>query len=345
MNAGIWPSEATSYKVTLVFDGGTPTILTPQVPSTSVSTQTATFLAVPLGGQVTASVQVYSDTGYQVAQVSAGPFANDDPTPGEPLELNLTLTENLVPLTASTVYSHKEVIVLDADGNHVWEATSIPPTQEPSGCTPASGQLCQLTGITVNTTAGAMAQSFESANYAVVSCSSSTGGQLHQFTNLSVGASSESGFFSSGCGFTKPPRLAYDVVNNPDFNFYLDTQTTGPDFLGGVIRQVRLGSTNPGYDGPGSNLAWGKLQFPSDAFLLHPGGKIISVNSTHSKIEVVSLQGAAVPDDQAPISQAYGGRGLREGLMDGPVLAALAPDGTVLVLESYNARIQARPST
>lgn len=341
VNGGIWPSEATSYKVILLFDGGTPTTLTQQVPSTAVKTQTASFLAVPLGGQVTASVQVYSDTGYQVAQASAGPFPNDEPNPGEPKVLNLTLTQNLVPLTASTVYSHKEVIALDADGSHVWKVTTTPPTQEPSGCTPASGQLCQLTGITVNTTAGAVAQSFESANDAVVSCSSGAGGQLHQFTNVSVGASPQTGFFSSGCGFTTPPRLAYDVVNNPDFNFYLDTQTTGAGFLGGVIRQVRLGSTNPGYDGPESNLAWGKLQFPSDAFLLHPGGKIVSVNSTHSKIEVVNLQKAAVPDDQAPISQTYGGRGLRQGLMDGPALAALAPDGTVLVLESYNARIQA----
>jgi len=340
LNGGIWPSEATSYKVILLFDGGTPTSLTQQIPSTSVNSQTASFLAVPLGGQVTASVQVYSDTGYQVAQASAGPFANAEPTPGEPLELNLTLTENLVPLTASTVYSHKEVIALDADGNHLWEATTTPPTQQPAGCNPVSGQLCQLTGITVNTTAGAVAQSFESANDAVVSCSSGSGGQLHQFTNISVGASPQSGFFWSKCGFTTPPRLAYDVVNNPDFNFYLDTQTTGADF-DGVIRQVRLGSTNPGYDGPDSNLAWGKLQFPSDAFLLHPGGKIVSVNSTNSKIEVVNLPQAAVPDDQAPISQTYGGRGLRQGLMDGPVLAALAPDGTVLVLESYNARIQA----
>jgi hypothetical protein len=56
---------------------------------------------------------------------------------------------------------------------------------------------------------------------------------------------------------------------------------------------------------------------------------------------VVNLPSAAVADDQAPFSQAYGGKGLREGLMDGPSLAALAPDGTVLVLEVINARIQA----
>ena len=247
-----------------------------------------------------------------------------------------------MPLTSSTVYSHEEVIELDSSGNHIWNSTTTPPVQEAAGCTPSSGQLCELTGITVNTTAGAVAQSFESANDAVVDCTSGGGGQTHQFTNVSVTADPESGFFFSGCGFDAPPRLAYDAVNNPDNNFYLDTSTTGTDFLGGVIRQIRLdGSSDPGFDDPSSNKAWGKLQLASDAFLLHPAGNIVSVNSTHSKIEVVSLPDQAVSDDLAPVSQTHGGRGLREGLMNGPVLAALAPDGTILILESNNARIQA----
>jgi hypothetical protein len=340
INAGIWPSEATNYKVILQFDGGTPTTLEQNVPAQTVDSQTASFAAVPLGGLVTASVQVYSADGYQLAQASAGSFINDNPDPDNPLQLPLQLTQSLVPLTAGTVYSHKEVTALDASGNHVWNPTASAPVQEASGCNPTSGQLCQLTGITINTTAGAVGQSFESANDAVVSCVSGAGGQLHQFANTSVTADPESGYFATSCGFTAPPRVAYDVVNNPDFNFYLDTETTGTGFLGGVIRQIRLGA-NPTVDLPDSNLAWGKLQFPSNAFLLHPGGKIVSVNSTHSKIEVVTLPSAAVPDAQAPISQAYGGRGLREGLMDGPTLAALAPDGTVLVLEANNSRIQA----
>jgi hypothetical protein len=351
LNAGIWPAEATSFKVNLIFDGGTPTTLEVQVPAQTVDSQTVTFKAVPLGGYVTVSVQVNSDNGYQLARAVSGPLLNNEPDksgddPPPPLPLTLQLTERPVPLTASTVYTHQEVITLDASGKHVWTPTTTPPVQEPAGCNPSSGQLCQLTGITINTTAGAVGQSYQSANDAVVSCTSGAGGQLHQFSNLSVTADPESGFFAPPCGFTSPPRVAYDVVNRPDYNFYLDSQTTGTGFAG-VIRQIRLDSTNPGFDGPESNKAWGKLQFPSNAFLLHPGGKIISINSTRNKIEVVSLPTAAVPDDQAPISQAYGGKGLREGLMNGPTLAALAPDGTVLVLEAAatteapNGRIQA----
>lgn len=340
-NAGSWPSTATHFKVVLLFDGGTPTQLVQDVPGTTVQLQTASFLSVPLGGQVTVSVQVYSDTGFQVAKASAGPFENLDPN-GGPLTLDLTLTQEQVPLTASTVYSHKEVIALNAAGEHVWEATTTPPTQQASGCTPANGQLCALTGITVNTTAGAVGQSFRSANDAVGDCTSGTkGGQSDQFSNISVTATPQEGYFFSGCGFGAPPRLVYDLVNDPDFNFYLDTSTANTEFQGGVIRQIRLSAGNQGFDAPSSNRAWGKLRFPSDALLLHPGRKIVSVNATHSKIEVIDLPSAAVADAEAPGSHTYGGRGLREGLMDSPVLAALAPDGTVLVLESGNQRIQA----
>ena len=341
-NAGSWPSTATHFKVVLLFDGGTPTQLIQDLPATTVDSQTASFAGVPLGGKVTASVQVYSDTGFQVAKATAGPFDNLDSTAGDPLELDLQLTELMVPLTASTLYSHKEVIALDDVGNHVWEASDIPPIQEPLVCTPANGALCALSGITVNTTAGAVGQSFQSANDQVGDCTiGPPGGQSDQFSNVSVTADPQDGYFFSGCGFDAPPRVVYDLINDSDFNFYLDTSTTPTGFKGGVIRQIRLSEGNQGFDAPDSNRAWGKLHFPSDALLLHPGRKIVSINATHSKIEVIDLPDAAVPDADAPASHTYGGKGLREGLMDAPSLAALAPDGSVLVLETGNQRIQA----
>jgi len=344
-NAGSWPSTATNFEVVLLFNKGTPTKLTVDLPGTTVQSQTASFLAVPLGGKVSASVQVSSDSGFQVATASLKSADNLDSE--TPLKLNLQLTQAAVPLTADTVYTHKEVIALNEAGEHVWlAAAGAPPTQAPLGCTPASGQLCELTGITVNTTAGAVGQSFRSANAAVGDCTSGgAGGQTDQLSNISVTATPQNGYFYSGCGFGAPPRLVYDLVNDPDFNFYLDTSAEtlqqNPDFQGGVIRQIRLSAGNQGFDGPDSNLAWGKLRFPSNALLLHPGRKIVSINATHSKIEVIDLPRAALADALAPGSHTHGGRGLREGLMDSPVLATLAPDGTVLVLESNNRRIQA----
>ena len=334
-----WPSTAVSYRVLLQFDGaGTPTTLLTKLPGGTVTAdQTVTFQAVPLGGNVTVSVQVYTDSGWQVGTGSVGPFENIDPLSGERLTLDITFTEKLVPLTATTVYSHNEVIALNDSGEHVWNPTITPPTQEAQGCSPSNGQLCRLTGITINSTAPMVGQTFQSYNDAVPTCSSASSiSNAHQFSNISITATPESEYFFSGCTFPVAPRLAYDLMNRPDYNFYLDTSSTGADYKS-IVRQVRSG----GFDGPDSDKAWGKLQFSSDVLLLHPGGQLISVNSSKNKMEVVTLPESAVSDAKAQRSQAFGGKGLREGLMNLPVLAALSPEGAVLVLETSNSRIQA----
>ncbi|HKJ56948.1 MAG TPA: hypothetical protein VJ978_13275 [Nitriliruptoraceae bacterium] len=339
-NAGSWPSTATEFTTVILIDGATSRTITQSLPSTTVDTQTVTFAGVPLGGKVTASVQVNAATGFQVATASVGPFDNVDPAPGQALSIDLTLKQAQVPLTANTVYTHKEVIALNAAGDHVWSPTTTPVVQELPGCEPTSGQLCALTDITVNTTAGQVGQTFQAANDAVTNCVTGAAGQTHLFSNASTTADPQAGYFFSGCGFSQAPIVVYDLVNDPDLNFYLDPSTTGPTFKG-VLRQIRLSGSSPGFDPPNSDKAWGRLQFPSDTLLLHPGRQVISINTSANKIEVVQLPDAATPDAEAPLSHAYGGAGTREGLMKGPVLAALAPDGTVLVLESSNKRVQA----
>ena len=299
---GQWPSTSTNFKTVLLFDGGTPTSLSQQLPDKTVDMQTVTFKAVPLGGIVTASVQVYSDTGFQVGVASVGPIDNTDPMGGGRLTIDVTLTELKIPLTANTKYTHQEVMTLDASGNHQWtSAKGNPPDQEPSACNNVDGELCEVTGITVNTTAGDVGQTFKSASKGVTDCVTGAGGQTNTFSNAGTTANPQESFFYSGCGFDQPPRLVYDVVNNRDFNFYLDTSSAKTGFRGGIIRQVRLTKGSEGFDAPDSDKAWGKLQFPSDAFLLHPGRKIISVNSTEAKIEVVELPDNHVPDADAPL--------------------------------------------
>jgi hypothetical protein len=339
-----WPATATHFEVLAHFNDGTPTTVRGELPLTQTTDpQTVTLESVPLGGKVTFSVGVYSDTDYLVGTANLGPEPNDElDSSGEPLAFDITFTELLVPLDASTVYSHEEVIELDADGNHVWVTTTTPPVQQPEGCSPSNGQLCSLGGITVNTSAGAVGQNFQSFNDDVPTCTNPTSfSNGHQFSNISTTRNPESGFFFSGCTFSTSARLVYDLLNRKDNNFYLDTTSRGPGYQG-VIRQVRLDKdNNPGFDGPTSNLAWGKLQHPSDSLLLHPGGKIISIANTKNKFEVIELPAAAMSDADAPFSHTYSAKGLRPGLMDGPVLAALDPDGTILVVEAGNKRIQA----
>jgi hypothetical protein len=331
-----WPATATHFDVIAHFDHGTPTSIRGTLPQTqTIDPQTVTFRNVPLGGQVSVSVGVYSDTNYQVGTVISPTLDNV-----EGVSFDLTFQEQLVPLDANTVYSHKEVIELDAAGNHVWVQSTTPPAQALPGCSPSNGQLCSLNGITVNSASADVGQSFQSYNSAVPTCSNPNSyANAHQFSNISSTQDPQSGFFFTGCTFSSSPRLAYDLLNRNDMNFYLDTSSTGPNYQG-VIRQVQLGSS-PGFDAPGSNRAWGKLQHPSDSLLLHPAGKIISITNTKNKFEVIDLPTGVQTDADAPFSHTYSAQGLRPGLLDGPVLAALDPDGTILVLEDGNKRIQA----
>ncbi len=345
-----FPATAASYTVTAQFDNGTPHIITRAMPGTTVSDPiTATFSNVPFGGQVTVIVGFYSADGWLAGQGQIGPVPNGagscttlggslvcqtSQTAGD-LSLSFAITENLVPLTAKTTYNHKEIIALDANGRHAWQRTTAPPAEvTPQGlCENVNGQLCRLDGITISTVNAAVGYAWQAYNQAVVDCASGATGQLHQFANLSVTQDPESGRLFSGCGFSGPVRVVYDLLGKQDWNFYLDPTPN-------LIRQIRLSGDTPSFDGPTSNQAWGRLQLPSDALLLHPAGKIISINSESDKIEVLALPAAAVPDDQAPTSQVYSGTGIREGRLNGPTLAALAPAGTILILETKNNRIQ-----
>lgn len=332
-----FPATATHYVVTALFDGGTPRTIMADMPGTTVTQPIkVTFQDVPAGGQVKVDVAFYSATEFLVGRGTVGPVANTA-TEGV-LDLGITIEELLVPLTSTTKYSHKEIIALDANGNHVWQGTTNPPTVvTPEGlCENVNGQICEWTGITVSTSNAAVGYAWQAYNSAVRDCTSNTSGQLHQWANIAVTENPQSKYLFSGCGFGGTTRIVYDLLGKPNWNFYLDTSGGG-----NYIRQIRLDSSPASYDSPTSNRAWGQLQFPSDAMLLHPLGKIISVNTARNKIEVLDLADQAVPDADAPRSQVRSGVGTREGLLNGPVLAAVTAQGTILVLEAINNRIQA----
>ena len=73
-----------------------------------------------------------------------------------------------------------------------------------------------------------------------------------------------------------------------------------------------------------------------DALLLHPAGYIVSISTVTNKMETLPIPPAPMPDADALVhlvAQTKSGQGSRPGLMTSPVAAAVAPDGTILVLE------------
>jgi len=331
-----FPATATSYMLRAFFDNGTP-IYSGDInmpPTTQSDPLHYTFQGVPYGGMVKITVGFYSENSWVAGQGSTDNVKNDDTAANQ----TITIKENKVPLRIETVYSHKEKTVLDADGNLLWEAAEAPTaTKADLNCGNLNGDLCELACMTVSEHFAAAGYSWRSFSTGISPCDSGGHAQLFQFANMSIAQDPESGHKTSGCGFFNMVRLVYDLMGSQNNNFYLDN--SGEKHL---ARQIRLAlDQKPDFDGPDSNQCWGAFSLHSDAFLLHPSRKLISINSEYDKIEVLHLPDTAVPDEDAPLALIYSSGGTRTGLISGPICGAVAPDGAILILESKNRRIQA----
>jgi hypothetical protein len=154
----------------------------------------------------------------------------------------------------------------------------------------------------------------------------------------------QSGYMISQCGIPSGATLTYSLFSNTagppapaSSNFYLDTTSN-------VVRRIRLDLTPPDYDPPMNGEAWGALNLESTDLLLHPSGRLVSINRALHKMEILNLPSAPLADADAQVkllAQVHAGAGTRPGLMMGPAAAAVSPDGVILVLENDNSRIQA----
>jgi len=353
-NHDSFPAVATHYKVTAQFDrGATPYTQTLPMPSGTVtSLPPVAFQNVPFGGNVTVTVGFYSDGDFLAAQGSTGSVANDVGNLPD-----IVIQEYPVPIQPNTMYEHKQITVLtDAQGTHGWLVTPTGPTAKADSlvCEQDAGDLCSLRSITVRQGTGAapgfVGYAFQSFSSGVSGCISGGQGQLDQLANMGD-VDPASGYVTLGCGLQSGTKLTYSLFPGNSSggggptaatsDFYLDTTS-------GVVRRVRLDLNPPQFDSPSSDRAWGVLNLPSDDLLLHPSGRLVSINNGLHKIEILRLPDAAVSDAVAKTKllatthAGFGmGMGALPGLLGGPVAAAVSPDGVILVLEALNNRIQA----
>lgn len=327
-----FPATATAYRLLATCDGGTPVDsgLINMPAGTRTAPLSYTFKGLPSGGKVTVSV-AFTAGSTLVGKGTTGAIANTVDA------ASITIEELLVPLTASTQYKHKQKTALDGAGKHIWVATTTPPPAPALNCENNEGNLCQHGGITLSEPFGAVAYSWQASSKGVTSSTGGTG-LLYQFANISFTENPQSGYLSSVTGFTQPSRLVYDRASPSSHSFYLDGSTGKT-----MVRRINMTGVGvpPTFDGPNSNKSVGQFNNASDAFLLHPTGKLISFNSKLSKMEVLEPLDLPVSDLNAPLAQSLAGPGSREGLLDGPVCAAVGPDGTIFVIEQNNNQIQA----
>lgn len=143
-------------------------------------------------------------------------------------------------------------------------------------------------------------------------------------------------------------RRTTDTINvfnypTPAFsprNYYLDSRSYAANSLY-YLRQIALDSDSSLFDYT-SGQSWGAFSsVPLDAMVVHPNGYVIGVNYENHKMMILQLPAAATDDADATVALPMSGKGIREGLLKGPIALTVAPDGRILILEQDNARVQA----
>jgi len=341
-----FPKDADHYKVTALFDDGTPRVQTLALPQPVPATlPPVVFPGVPLGGNVNISV-AFSQLPTDPSQPAGGVLLGKGTTGLIPNTLGatptITIQELQFSITANTTYVHKQKTAVDANtGHHVWDAQAAPPTVNAGTLvSDGPGTLYNFRSITVRQ-GTAMAQGY--VGYAwqgwntdpnqVPSCTGGAAGELDQMANLNT-ADAGTGYVTS-TGFVQPGvRLAYNMLSHGRANFYLDT--TDPNHL--HVRQVTLEPT-PMFASACSNQSWGVFTHLPDALLLHPAGHLVSITRAQHTMATHRLPDACMTDAEAAVhllAQVKSGPGTRPGLMTAPAAATVAPDGAILVLEAGN---------
>jgi hypothetical protein len=348
------PGYTLYYKVTYLFDNGTPHVLDGvTVPDPTVTHIPVTLQGIPRGGKINISVGFYArfstttppQNDWCAARGTTGLVDNTvDQAP------NIVISEVKIPIQASTRYLHTRKTQLDAAGRHVWSSSAPAPAYVPPSGGQEPGDLGGFRGITVRqgtaTQPGYLGYAWQAYSSGLNDCTANAPGQLDQAANLNTdlgnnGMNAQNGYATIPCalqgGAGVGLTLAYSLLTHGSANFYLDTRTL-------LVRQVSLDP--PGFSNPNGGQAFCQLNLDSTALLLHPAGHLFSINNAFHKLEALPLPSAPLPDAQAStllLARTLSGQGTRPGLITSPVAAAISADGVILVLEdaSANNRIQA----
>ena len=340
------PKGANRYQVTALFDnGGTPQVQDVALPQPANKVD-VTFKNVPLGGNVNISaafVQIPIDPSQDhvvLGKATTGLVPNNIDTLAP-----TNIQEIKFPIGRNTKYQHKQKTALDPSGHHFWDITAPAPVKKASDIRCAvQGDLCDFYAITVRQGTqqgpGYLGYAWRGNSAGVTDCTSGGQSDTGQLANLNTdssnnGKNAQNGYTNAACGLQNKPRLTYNLLTHATANYYLDTTNK-------VVRQVQLDP--PAFADPRLNHAYGAFNLDSTTLLLHPTGRLVSINQANHKMETLTLAATPLADSDAKVNrlaQLHAGQGLRPGLIDTPVAAAISADGVILVLEKNNNRIQA----
>ncbi len=349
-----WPLEATHYEVVATYSDGTSRSTSGRMQSSPQTGPITVYFnkdqnnRLPAGGTVMFSARFYSDNGWLAGLAKTEPMSAN--ISGNLLTVPaMAITENLVPLTSTTVYQFDGTLVFDAaNGQREWSKAggASTATVKDLSSSNVGNNLAALTNITLNQQASRVGYTWEASgqNIPLAGQGVDFSGQMFSFQGIDDRTNPDTGLQFVPEGFTAKPMLLFDLSGASDGtgkNVWLDPRQSLYH-----IRPVNLVGSQS-FD-LATGTSWGRFNQQIDAAVVHPSGYVVGVSTANSKIEILKFGANPVPDAQAPLANIYSGYGTRVGLVHIPVgVAALSSAGFVVLEEADSsltdagARIQA----
>lgn len=296
-----------------------------------LSSVLVTWSNVPAGGAVTLTVVFYNSEGTIVGRgvLDIPNNANSDISP------DMTIVEYLVPLNASTIYQHENI--LSYSGGYSWTSSSTTPAALTSRLTLGDLSLAQ----SQPSNAG-KPMSSGSLNPPYVNLPSPPPALLPWQLGYSWGAPCQ----SNSCATNQYFYNVLPIVTGTA------TASGGPQGQLTVALPAELKAVNEGYTIQPYNSIYALYAFGSSSpiatfpaivqqFLVHPANFIFALDTINSKMYKVALSTNSASLNPFPATQ-FGGEGTAAvadynyGLLFSPVAMDVSKkDGSIIVLEHY----------
>ena len=127
-NPAVWPLESVSYEAIVQYQGGTAHQQSGGMAGAATSSQPITLMfdALPAGGSLQVKFNVYSATGFLCGQFTSAWVPAVLPEGKDTLTVVGSIQENLIPLTATTLYQYKQKLVYNQVASaHMWQPSQF----------------------------------------------------------------------------------------------------------------------------------------------------------------------------------------------------------------------------
>jgi hypothetical protein len=345
-------STATAYTITAQYSDTTTRTFHGSIADPKVAELKAAWSGIPVGGSVAFVVALYSAEGHLVGKGQSASIPNLL-TPGhEELIVTIPITELLYPLTSKTTYKHSQLLSYSG-GYYNWHATNQAPTETAYNLgTGANGHVLEsLVSLSISSDLSILGYAWQAAGLSIPPVTGDeTNVELYAFKNIAFGPNPNAGVMDTPAGYNEPPQLVYlrtaEQSSLGAATFFLDP--SGDSTTGFHLRRITP-VTDPSVSANSpkrqfdlaKSTSWGRFNFMPTSLALHPNGYVVAVNPAYPTMQVLRLPADGVPDAKAPWATLPLGPGTRAGLVNAPALVTVTPNGTVLILESGNTRIQA----